>query len=86
MAAFAASFYRGRQINLAPSLTGWDQPDPVRYEFLPGTGTLSDFQVGVPGLIVFGIMFAIITSALVMTRDMVRGTFKRMRLAGVYRL
>lgn len=83
MAAFAGSFLSSTVDKFGATITGWTQPDPVRYEFLPGTGKLSDFQFGVPGLIVFGILFGIITSALVMTRESVRGTARRLRLAGV---
>jgi len=52
----------------------------VAYEFLPGTGTMSDFDFGVAGIIVFGICFAMITTATVLVRENVQGTLRRLRL------
>ena len=49
-----------------------------RYSFIPGTGTMSDFEFGVPGLIVFGIMFTTISTAMTMVREEVNGTLKRL--------
>lgn len=60
----------------------------VDYEFLPGTGKLSDFEVGVPGLIVFGLLFAVISSATTLVRETVARTLRRLRLtrAGAFEL
>jgi ABC-2 type transport system permease protein len=55
----------------------------VSYEFVPGTGTMSDFQFGVPGVIVFGVMFVAITTAQLMVQENVRGTLRRLRLTRV---
>ena len=53
----------------------------IDYVFIPGTGTMSDFEFGVPGLIVFGIMFLTISTAMTMVREEVNGTLNRLRLA-----
>ena len=53
----------------------------IDYAFIPGTGTMSDFEFGVPGLIVFGVMFLTISTAMTMVREEVNGTLKRLRLA-----
>jgi len=52
----------------------------ITYEFVPGTGTMSDFEFGVPGLIVFGIMFLTISTTMTMVREEVNGTLLRLRL------
>jgi len=55
----------------------------VSYEFVAGTGTMSDFEFGVPGVIVFGVMFVAITTAQLMVQENVRGTLRRLRLTRV---
>jgi ABC-2 type transport system permease protein len=55
----------------------------ISYEFVAGTGTMSDFEFGVPGVIVFGIMFVAITTAQLMVQENVRGTLRRLRLTRV---
>ena len=50
------------------------------YEFLPGTGTLSDLQLGIPGCIVFGITFGILIAATVAVRVRASGALQRLRL------
>ena len=60
--------------------TGVPPPDIVAYEFLPGTGTMSDFDFDVAGIIVFGICFAMITTATVLVRENGQGTLRRLRL------
>lgn len=52
----------------------------IKYEFLPGTGTMSDFQYGVPGTIIFGIVFLVVPTATVLVRERARGTLRRLRL------
>jgi len=64
--------------------TGWAQPQQeVVYEFVEGTGNLNDFQFGIPGVIVFGVCFGILYTAILLVREMVSDAFKRLRLAGV---
>ena len=81
--AFAASFLKSlvRDVTLAD--LGYPAPQPIAYEFLPNTGTLNDFQFGVPGCILFGVMFTTITAATVLVREDVNGTLRRLRLSGV---
>lgn len=79
---FAIGFLSGMVKNFVDQQTGGgQQPEPVVYEFLPGTGTLSDFQFGVPGVMVFGVLFGIISTAMIATRETVNGTWKRLRLS-----
>jgi ABC-2 type transport system permease protein len=78
---FAHSFLNWLVREFAKQAAGWqDDPLTITYEFLPGTGTMSDFDFGVVGLIVFGIMFVIITTATVLVRENVAGTLQRLRL------
>lgn len=79
--AFAQSFLGEILQSYADQITGWQQQLPVSLEFLPNTGTLNDFQVGVPGLVVFGVLFGIITNALLLTRERSDGTLKRIQLS-----
>lgn len=64
-------------------LLQWDAPQAVTYELLPGTGTTSDFDIGVPGLIVFGLSLLTITTAQTMVNENVNGTLRRLRLTRV---
>jgi len=78
---FAHSFLNGLVREFAGQVAGrQDAPLTITYEFLPGTGSMSDFDFGVVGLIVFGVMFVIITTATVMVRENVTGTLQRLRL------
>lgn len=79
--AFAYSFLDETIREYCDQITGWRQDLPASLEFLPNTGTLNDFQIGVPGLIVFGIMFGIITNALLLTRETSDGTIKRIKVS-----
>ncbi len=58
----------------------WKPSLTLSYEFLPGTGTMSDFDFGVPGVIVFGIMFVAVTTAHTLVRENVSGALRRLRL------
>ena len=65
----------------AREAAGWEGDTlTVAYELLPGTGTMSDFDFGVAGNIVFGIMFVVITASTVLVRENVTGTLRRLRL------
>ena len=79
---FARSFLSDAARSFADRQTGWNRPLPVSLEFLPNTGKMSDFQFGVPGVIVFGVLFGTITSALMVVREASSGTLARMRLSG----
>jgi ABC-2 type transport system permease protein len=55
----------------------------LTYEFLPGTGTLSDLQIGIPGCIVFGITFGVLIAATIAVRVRASGALQRLRLTRV---
>jgi ABC-2 type transport system permease protein len=64
--------------------TGWKQPrQVVTYDFVKGTGNLNDFQFGVPGVIVFGIIFGVMYTAILLVREMIGGAFQRLRMANI---
>jgi ABC-2 type transport system permease protein len=78
---FARSFLDGLIREFARQAAGWEADTlTVAYELLPGTGTVSDFDFGVAGNIVFGIMFVIVTASTVLVRENVFGTLRRLRL------
>jgi len=79
--AFAQSFLRELLQVYTDQLTGWQQELPTKLEFLPNTGTLNDFQVGMPGIVIFGVLFGVITTALLLTRERSDGTIKRIQLS-----
>ncbi|MBN1438227.1 MAG: ABC transporter permease [Anaerolineales bacterium] len=54
-----------------------------RFTFLPGTGTSSDFDAAVPGLLVFSLLFLIISSASSLVQEEMHRTLSRFRLARV---
>jgi ABC-2 type transport system permease protein len=83
LGGFAATFVDGVVEQFSNRLSGWNRPSAGRYEFVAETGTLNDFQFGVPGLLVFGILFGVITAALVLVRETVSGTLQRLRLSRV---
>jgi ABC-2 type transport system permease protein len=81
---FAQSFLSGLLREYVRGGAGWpDEAPPINYEFLPGTGTMSDFDFGVGGIIIFGVMFLMITTATVMVRENVTGTLRRLQLTGI---
>jgi ABC-2 type transport system permease protein len=81
---FARSFLSGLLREFVHQAAGWrDEAPPINYEFLPGTGTMSDFDFGVGGIIIFGVMFVMITTATVMVRENVTGTLRRLQLTGI---
>jgi ABC-2 type transport system permease protein len=53
------------------------------YEFLPGTGTSADFDAAIPGLLVFSLLFLIISSASSLVQEEMHRTLTRFRLARV---
>jgi ABC-2 type transport system permease protein len=81
---FARSFLNGIVRGFAhQEVSGPVETAPIDYEFLPGTGTMSDFDFGVGGIIIFGVMFLMITTATVMVRENVTGTLRRLQLTGI---
>jgi len=55
----------------------------VSYTYVEGTGNLNDFQFGVPGVIIFGIAFGVMYTAILLVREMTGGGFQRLRLARI---
>lgn len=83
-ANFLSSMMEEPMRNFIEEKTGWKQPQQqILYSFVEGTGNLNDFQFGVPGLIVFGVSFSILYSAILLVREMVSGVFLRLRMAHV---
>lgn len=52
----------------------------ISYSFVPGTGSMSDLDFGVPGMIVFSLMLVTITTAMTLTRENVNRTLRRFQL------
>jgi ABC-2 type transport system permease protein len=63
--------------------SGLSPPVYGNYEFLPGTGTSSDFDAAIPGLLVFSLLFLIISSASSLVQEEMHRTLARLRLARV---
>lgn len=61
-------------------LVGTETAVPLTYDFLPGTGTMSDFDFGVSGIIVFGLVLLVITTAQPLVQEYSQGTLQRLRL------
>ncbi len=77
---FARSLLGGFLRQFALQAAGWEESIDVRYRFVPGTGTMSDFDFGVGGVIVFGIAFSTLIAAEFMVREDLGGTLRRLRL------
>ncbi len=78
---FARSMLSGLLRQFAFEAAGWDESVDLQYRFVPGTGTMSDFDFGVGGIIIFGITFGVLVTAEVMVREDLSGTLKRLRLS-----
>jgi ABC-type multidrug transport system permease subunit len=63
--------------------SGLGEPVFGVYEFLPGTGTNADFDMAIPGLLVFCLLFLIISSASSLVQEEMHRTLTRFRLARV---
>jgi ABC-2 type transport system permease protein len=63
--------------------SGLGLPPYGNFEFLPGTGTSSDFDAAVPGLLVFSLLFLIVSSASSLVQEDMHRTLTRFRLARV---
>ena len=81
---FSSSFLAEIFDGFAKQAIGWEPTQTITVEFLPNTGTMTDFQFGVPGILVFGILFGIISSATVLVREESRGTLQRLRLSQLH--
>ncbi len=78
---FASSFVSSVVDGFTRRATGWQKPAALSMEFLRGTGTLSDLQFGIPGVLVFGVLFNTISAAMVLVREEVKGTLRRLKLS-----
>jgi ABC-2 type transport system permease protein len=78
---FASSVLDDLVREYARQIMGWDG-SAVRldYEYVTGKKTISDFDFGVGGIIVFGVMFVVVSTAELMVRENVNGTLRRLRL------
>lgn len=78
--AFARSILNDYLAGYFRQSAGWQENLTLSYEFISGTGTMSDLDFGVPGLIVFSLMLITITTAMTLTRENVNRTLHRLRL------
>jgi ABC-type multidrug transport system permease subunit len=80
---FAKSFIDAAVRGFVQMQSGLGEPVSGSYEFLPGTGTNADFDFAVPGLLVFSLLFLIISSASSLVQEEMHRTLNRFRLARV---
>jgi ABC-2 type transport system permease protein len=78
---FARSMLSGLLRQFTFGAAGWDESVDLQYRFVLGTGTMSDFDFGVGGIIIFGITFGVLVTAEVMVREDLSGTLQRVRLS-----
>jgi ABC-2 type transport system permease protein len=62
--------------------SGYGMPPFAAYEPLPGTGTNVDFDFMIPGLLVFSMLFLIVSTATTLVREENAHTLLRLRLTG----
>lgn len=65
------------------SRPSWPPLPEIHAEVLPGTDSVSGFEYGVSGVIVFGTLFLIITTATVVVRERTAGTLARLQMSSV---
>ena len=78
---FAESFVASVVDSFTKRAIRWDKPEALDMGFISGTGTLSDLQFGIPGVLVFGVLFNTISAAMVLVREEVTGTLRRLQLS-----
>ena len=78
---FAIGFVDPALESFSNSHTGWDRSTQSQVDFIPNTGKMSDLQVGIPGVMIFGVLFGTLTSGMLMVREEVSGTLQRLRLS-----
>jgi ABC-2 type transport system permease protein len=78
---FAHSFLMGVAQSIGAALSNQALPYQIGYEFIPGTGTMSDYDFGVGGILIFGICFLTISSAMVLVRERAQGSLVRLKLS-----
>lgn len=77
---FVQTYVDGAVSALVRQATGQPETVHASYEFTTGTGTMSDFDFGVGGILIFGVMFTVITTAHVLVKERVSGTLRRLRV------
>jgi ABC-2 type transport system permease protein len=77
---FAQSFLSGLIDQFINQMLKRGSAINLNYEFVPGTGAMSDFDFGVPGLLVFGVNMLVIITAQTLVVERVKGTLRRLRL------
>ncbi len=77
---FAKSFIQDLVRGFVRQATQQAENVIILYEFIPGTGKLSDFDFMTPGMVVFGVLFLIISTATTLVRENVANTLVRLRL------
>lgn len=77
---FAQSFINGLVREFVHQELDAPETATIIYDFVPGTGTMSDFDFGVPGLIIFGLTLLVISTAQTLVRENETGTLRRLRL------
>lgn len=78
---FARSFLDDFVLQYVRAVTLRPATLAISYEFVHGSGKLSDFDFITPGMIVFGVLFLSISSATTLVRERVAGTLLRLRLS-----
>lgn len=77
---FAQGFINGLVYDFARQTLGREMEVDIPYEFVTGTGTMSDFDFGVPGMIIFGLSLLVVTTAQTLVREKENNTLRRLRL------
>lgn len=81
---FARSMLESLLREAALNMSGKPSVSSVKYEYLPGTGTMNDFQVGIPGVVVFGLMLLVVVTAMILVREEIARTLRRLRLTRLH--
>lgn len=77
---FARSFFDDLVDEFLYAATQQPKALTPAYEFIPGTGKTSDFDIATPGVVVFGLLFLTISTATTLVREHVANTLQRLRL------
>ncbi|MCE1252872.1 MAG: ABC transporter permease [Anaerolineae bacterium] len=78
---FARSFVVGIVDTYVKQQIGWHKPPSINIRFVEHTGTLNDFQIAIPGLLIFGILFNIASTSLWVVRESASGMLRRVQIS-----
>jgi ABC-2 type transport system permease protein len=78
--AVAAVLSAGAVDSYIQAATGRSSPARFQEEALGGSGTRTEFETYVPGLLVFAVIMLIFPAAMAVTREVESGTLRRLRL------